>query len=303
MTDTPATTMPRREVLLLGDDGRMTSLLATKVPDRTVIAQTDVMAGIARLADDHVDTVLLNVERLNSKTAQAVHAMRQVHPQTRILLYGEAYVEGYAHKAIECGAEDFLVWPIPPSELRNRLGGVLPRRPLRRLSGDFFKQDVASAPALGFLMQFFHDLAQSVPLGRMALVHQAQAILPTLLGASQVTITLEESLTELTTQENGRMVDLPGVRQREGIMVIESNQVEHVLLTETARCLGTMLSLARRDERLKQLATIDELTGAYNRRYFEHFTRQVLRLSQKERTEAALLVFDIDEFKHFNDSY
>ncbi len=303
MTEAPATTSAQQHLLLLGDDGRMASLLSAKIPERTVIAEANVMSGIARLADEPADVVLLNVERLNNKTAQAVHALRQVHPNVRILLFGEAYVEGYAHAALAGGAEDFLVWPVPPGELRRRLDGELPRRSLPRRDRNFFKEDIAPAPDIGPFMQLFYGLAQSVPLGRAALVQQAQVILPVMLGVSQVKIILEEDMAESPAPENTQCIDLPGIRQREGVMQVTPGCADGVLFQEVARCLGTLLGLARRDERLKQLATIDELTGAYNRRYFEHFTRQVLKLSQKERTEATLLVFDIDGFKHFNDTY
>lgn len=54
---------------------------------------------------------------------------------------------------------------------------------------------------------------------------------------------------------------------------------------------------------LEKLATEDELTGLKNRRYLWEFSRQVISLAGKENSQVTLLVFDIDNFKHYNDMY
>jgi two-component system cell cycle response regulator len=51
------------------------------------------------------------------------------------------------------------------------------------------------------------------------------------------------------------------------------------------------------------LAHIDELTGLYNRRYFNNHLDGVLRKAQEQDTNVALQMIDIDFFKKINDSY
>ena len=56
-------------------------------------------------------------------------------------------------------------------------------------------------------------------------------------------------------------------------------------------------------EAVYEMMTVDALTGAYNRRYFEDaFRREVLR-TQRHGRSLALLMFDIDLFKQINDRY
>jgi len=63
------------------------------------------------------------------------------------------------------------------------------------------------------------------------------------------------------------------------------------------------LKLDEANKRLVQLSIKDELTGMYNRRYFdETLEREVLR-SKRLRHPLCLLFIDIDKFKHFNDAY
>ncbi len=55
--------------------------------------------------------------------------------------------------------------------------------------------------------------------------------------------------------------------------------------------------------KLEELATEDDLTKLKNRRYVREFLRQIIHRAGKENLQATLLVFDIDEFKHYNDEY
>jgi diguanylate cyclase (GGDEF)-like protein len=56
-------------------------------------------------------------------------------------------------------------------------------------------------------------------------------------------------------------------------------------------------------EHVFNLASMDALTGAFNKRYFdETFGKEALR-AQQTATPLALVLFDIDHFKKINDSY
>ena len=54
-------------------------------------------------------------------------------------------------------------------------------------------------------------------------------------------------------------------------------------------------------KRLEQLATTDELAGLKNRRYTWEFCRQVINRAKNSNGQVTLLVFDIDNFKNYND--
>lgn len=60
---------------------------------------------------------------------------------------------------------------------------------------------------------------------------------------------------------------------------------------------------AKKIEQLEELATTDELTGLKNRRYLWEFAGQIIELAKKENGHVTLLIFDIDDFKHYNDVY
>ncbi|UCF15743.1 MAG: diguanylate cyclase, partial [Phycisphaerales bacterium] len=72
---------------------------------------------------------------------------------------------------------------------------------------------------------------------------------------------------------------------------------------ETGSAVTIDATTAMRIRQLEKLATEDDLTGLKNRRYIWEFSRQIIERSAKEARQVTLLVFDIDDFKHYNDVY
>jgi diguanylate cyclase (GGDEF)-like protein/PAS domain S-box-containing protein len=75
--------------------------------------------------------------------------------------------------------------------------------------------------------------------------------------------------------------------QRAGRMVMLIDVTERTLL----------------QEKLRQLATIDSLTGIYNRPHFMEQTREKLAQAMADRSPLSMILLDIDHFKNINDHY
>ncbi|HON93217.1 MAG: GGDEF domain-containing protein [Phycisphaerae bacterium] len=88
---------------------------------------------------------------------------------------------------------------------------------------------------------------------------------------------------------------------------IRTNAERNVQDLETPRRISAdsdlPVEVRHRMERLERLATTDDLTGLKNRRYLWEFARQILERARPTRGRVTLLVFDIDNFKHYNDLY
>jgi diguanylate cyclase (GGDEF)-like protein len=67
--------------------------------------------------------------------------------------------------------------------------------------------------------------------------------------------------------------------------------------------LARWLALEARFVRLRDLSMRDELTGAWNRRYFNRFLKRIVDRAAEQRQQVTLMVFDIDDFKQYNDAY
>lgn len=82
------------------------------------------------------------------------------------------------------------------------------------------------------------------------------------------------------------------------------------LVSAIATQLGTFVqrkqaesALCEANQKLEMLATLDELTGVANRRYFnQHLEREWCRL-KREKIPLSLILCDVDYFKRYNDTY
>jgi diguanylate cyclase (GGDEF)-like protein len=66
---------------------------------------------------------------------------------------------------------------------------------------------------------------------------------------------------------------------------------------------GRLLDSAKRTDRLKTLAYTDDLTSLPNRRQLLEFLEEKLKLAAEAQATVTALVFDIDDFKRYNDTY
>lgn len=65
----------------------------------------------------------------------------------------------------------------------------------------------------------------------------------------------------------------------------------------------TQLRLKRAMDRLREVATHDELTGIANRRMFEQVVQREWNSARRRGTPLSLLMIDIDAFKTYNDAF
>lgn len=61
--------------------------------------------------------------------------------------------------------------------------------------------------------------------------------------------------------------------------------------------------LKNKEKELSRLTITDEMTGLFNRRYFDQVLGKISSQKKDEYDKACLMVMDIDNFKHVNDTY
>ncbi len=85
--------------------------------------------------------------------------------------------------------------------------------------------------------------------------------------------------------------------------VLRSADIPAEMLAPQATWLAAWLALRDQHVQLRDAAFSDPLTGAHNRRFFDHFLGAATEQAKKQRLPLTVLVFDIDNFKTFNDQY
>lgn len=80
---------------------------------------------------------------------------------------------------------------------------------------------------------------------------------------------------------------------------------DHVFMyaTDLSSTKELEIELKNTQEQLRELASTDFLTGAYNRRYFYKFASSELERCERSNLHATLAIIDLDYFKNVNDKY
>ncbi len=79
----------------------------------------------------------------------------------------------------------------------------------------------------------------------------------------------------------------------------QEQQVLEIFSTQVSMLLDTIETRAK----IANLADTDDLTGIWNKRYFRRHLPQEIERARTFNIPLSLLLFDIDEFKHINDSF
>ncbi len=77
----------------------------------------------------------------------------------------------------------------------------------------------------------------------------------------------------------------------------------HEVLTQQSQWLAGWIKLEIQQAELRNAAFTDSLTGAWNRRYFTRYLDAAIIQSRIARQPLTVMLFDIDGFKHYNDTY
>ncbi|MBX3315613.1 MAG: GGDEF domain-containing protein [Phycisphaeraceae bacterium] len=79
--------------------------------------------------------------------------------------------------------------------------------------------------------------------------------------------------------------------------------IETDALSPHASWLATWLRLRDQQSELRHAAFTDPTSGAWNRRYFDRFLASAIEDCRGSRRTLTLMVFDIDDFKQYNDNH
>ena len=307
-------------ILLIADTDRdVETALVQASPTARITRIDNFFDAIAELADNDYTTVVTNAEPIERRPEAAIRTLRELMGDGRIILFGHPTLEPVARKMLEHGCDDYIVTPPHSLELQQIFGA-----PLMRLAGNGSyngSAGLARGEAVGEAPANIPDgtsVLQMVPLAELmleALVRNPGA------GPAAAVKAINAIISpgfELLYQANGHdsssldhFVSTHSQPVRVGSEVVanihlgatsdgDEATIRH-FLSQTATTLGKAAALQDRHNRLYKLAITDQLTGVYNRRHFELFLGSILERAKTMRFQVTLLLFDIDNFKKYND--
>jgi GGDEF domain-containing protein len=315
--------LSQERVLLIGDIDRQMYLAITQaLPTAHVRSVATLFDGIAEMTSEQYTTVLASAEPLERRPQAAVKTLRELAGDGRLLLFGHPTLEPLSQKMLEFGCDDYLVTPVAPGELLEMLG---PGNLRVRRAGESHSANGESAAQP---QEVRHASAAEIdsPLSRICLadivlesliqapgdadaaaIKQINALLP-----PTINVSASATATQPPPDASGMLVLSHPADAKAGgysqnlhltMPADHDRTIATNFLTELSRHLGKVHVLQERHAGLQKLAITDDLTGLANGRYFRHFLTKIIEKARVLRFPVTLFLFDIDNFKRYNDQY
>jgi diguanylate cyclase (GGDEF)-like protein len=270
----------------------------------------DVLSGLETVAGQNIGTVFVWTGSLPARPAAALGGIRQLlAADGKLFLIARPDEEPQALALVGGDVDEYLIWPLRNSEVARALGSaaaplpqaaaaetgiVATERPLRDAGVGRLADAIASAES---------DLS--------ACLDRLTAIVAEHLGARGCTIELPDRMS-VCGEAIGEAVlaadlDLPDGRK--GRLAVGPKRsgaylaADAAALQSYAALVGTVCRLALSASHWQRDAQTDELTGLLNRRGLMLKLHDLLDQARRQRTAVTLLIFDVDDLKHYNDTY
>ena len=279
--------------------------LRTRYPDWVVTRCDTLLSGIAELARRPARAVLACVEASQTRVDDAVAGLREAGgAAARIVLCCAPEAEPVVRRAVPSGADDYLIQPLDARELDVALGFGRPSPSAGR------EHVPAPVPSVEEIMQLSAALA-SLGGKPIVLLEKLASLVGTAVRAKGVTIVVQGAVA--TSGDPVVRAVLSAALSGEGgvlgqILVGERADGPYALadvqkLNHYATLIGHLLGAASKQRQWRQLAVTDECSGLPNRRYLREQLEQILKRAAAERFPVTVLLFDVDDFKRYNDLY
>jgi diguanylate cyclase (GGDEF)-like protein len=295
-------------VLVVNDPGRIADLVRRRYPTAEVQERTSYLAGISACgpaSGPPVRRVLVGVDPTSSRLRAAVQGLRRaVGGDGRIILCCRPEGEPAARATLDAGADDYIIYPPTGHDLDTAL--AIPQVAPAPAAPPDAAADVSPAE-----LERLATLLSELTRDRPGLMQQAAALVQEAIGCTGVTLVVEDQ-----TASAGPPIAAPvftepirsGNRHighiRVGPRAAGPYAAEHLQkLRHYATLIGYLIDAADRCASFERLALTDELTGLPNRRQFLQMLDEKVRRATADRTTVTLLIFDIDDFKHYNDRF
>jgi DNA-binding response OmpR family regulator len=115
----------KRRVLLVDDDEDTRDLVTLTLIEYTLICARDFDEGLRLAQHQDFDLYILDSWMPDKSGVELCRAIREFDPHTPILFYSAAAYERDIKEAIRAGAQDYLVKPIIPNQLRQAVAQLL----------------------------------------------------------------------------------------------------------------------------------------------------------------------------------
>jgi two-component system cell cycle response regulator len=266
---------------------------------RTVVVAERALEGVWESGRNDYDGVLVSLS-LGDRALRALNSVRSIAPRARLVVSCHPVDEPDARRTLAQGAADYAIEPLGPRDVE-RIFGIERAAPAAPA--------VAVTPTPDDLARF-SDIVRDLHHGARFMMDRLAEMVAEAFQATGALVQLDDLVAragdsqELVIEEaivrGDRQVGRVALaRRRSGTYAAGAA----LWLATYAVLIQTAVDGARKQQHWQELAWTDDLTGLRNRRYFDQRLAELLDQAGPRHERLTILLFDIDDFKSYNDRF
>ena len=293
---------PTATRVLIIDDGRGLSarlesiLHQSPLPIQTRSLPGYLMAlGELGVTDDAPHAIIGPIDSLNGDLRATAAALHELAPRSRLIAVTHSHEQSQPQRAIAAGFDDCLTDPASAADLSRALASPsVEETNEARAAPREVKAPAVTTAALDIpvLDQILHPRGD-VQTQALRFIEENSGIEGVFFTAANAVATAPPSSITVPVEHLSIFF---------GSLAAPSPATPE-MLEPWAAWLARWLLLHKQQQDLWFMAMRDELTQAWNRRYFQRFLRMAISRAAEDRSTVTLLLFDVDDFKRYNDRH
>ncbi|GEM_PF-6206816 len=282
-----------------------------------VLHCTTLEEGLGTVQIVQLDVILLDLHLPDSKGLKSLLDMLALADSLPIIVLSGIDDEDMALQAVTAGAEDYLIkGQTDPTFLKRAIRYAMERKAQKmriraseeRLASIInLAQDAIISADEHYRIILFNPAAEALfKRDRMEVIGEdLELLLPTRVRSPHRNHIKAFTHSPIPAQLMHQRGEVYGLR-RDGtefpaeVTISKLKQGDHVIFTAVIR---DITERKHSEDLLRDLATIDPLTGAYNRRQFFDLAEREYERSRRHSLNLSLAIFDLDDFKRFNKNF
>lgn len=247
------------------------------------------------------DAVFISMTGTPSAT-RLISSLRRASPAARLVLVCPLHCEPDARRGVQAGADDYVLEPVVPDDLRRVLD--LPR-PESFSAGD----QIWSGPSPTELAAL-GEILGGLDAGPQTTLERVVLMLRDMFRTAGLRIELDELVAETGRMDEPLLAEviLRGGQPVGRVVMTRGGQGPHspaiaTWLAAFARLVEPAVGIARRHAQLRRLASCDELTGLADRRTAERRLDELVTRAMQQREQVTLILLEVDDFEEYRDRY
>ncbi|MGB2988302.1 MAG: diguanylate cyclase [Phycisphaerae bacterium] len=294
-------------LLVVGDcfGGTWVDELRSSYSEWRIATSPSYLSGIAELARRPARAVLACVDPSLTQLDNAVAGLREAAgPDTKLILCCTPEFEPVTRRVLAGGADDYVLYPLESEALDAAIGYT---RVSTATAPMLTAVPAASMEELGQLSEALAGINEKP----MVLVQRIASLIRIALSARGATVVVEGAVGTSGDVVSKPVLSAP-LEAAAGVIgqLTVGERVDGPYtpgdarkLTHYATLVGHILEAASKQRQWRRLAVTDECSGLPNRRYLYEKLDEILARAADERFHVTLLLFDVDDFKSYNDTY